>query len=127
MTATVLNFQNISIYAGTTGVQGGAISVWHDHEGTLKYTMHGYHRLQPAIKSEALGLQSGILSLVPCFPSFLDAPEQSIEASTPVTSVQGMMWVLAVMSGGQLWRWRLPLPVPGQTFESLCTEGARLR
>ena len=105
-------------------MQGGAISVWHDHEGNLKYTLHCYHRLQPAIKSEALGLQAGVVALVPCFPSFLDAPDQPVASSRPVTGVSNMMWVLAVMSGGQLWRWRVPLPVPGQSFEALCSEGA---
>jgi hypothetical protein len=106
-----------------TTLQGGSISVWHDHAGSLKYTMHSYNRLQPTIKSEALGLNSSILTLIPCFPSFLDSADAATGASRPVISAPNMMWVLAVMSGGQLWRWRVPLPLPEQSFESLCAEG----
>lgn len=122
----VLADMSIEYYSGlkrACGVQGGSISVWHDHEGNLKYTLHCYHRLQPGIKSEALGLQSSIVSLVPCLPSFLDSPDQPVSSSRPVTSAPNFMWVLAVMSGGQLWRWRIPLPTPGDSFESLCATG----
>lgn len=89
-------------------MQGGFVSVWHDANGSLNYTMHAFHRLMPHFRSEALGLQASLVALVPTLPRF------SLEGSpsdTPLLTAPPLMWTSAIMSNGQVWRWRVPLPV----------------
>lgn len=90
-------------------VQGGFVSVWHDANASLNYALHAFHRLMPHFRSEALGLQASLVALVPTMPRF---PLEGSPSDTPLLTPPHLMWASAVMSNGQIWRWRVPLPLP---------------
>lgn len=99
-------------------VQGGFLSVWHDASGSLNYTLFAFHRLTPHFRSESLGLQANLVALVPSLPRFSFDGSPS---DTPLLTSPRMMWASAVMSNGQIWRWRVQLP-----FSQSSLNGARM-
>ena len=111
-------------------MQCGGVSIWHDPSRVLRHTLYAYHELQPPIQSETLGMRATSLALAPVIgaPPAATAPRRratgehgSVHGDTD--KAQGgegcdRVDLVAVMSHGQLWKWRVPLPAAPPAAEA---------